>query len=214
MVQVLITGASGYLGTLLIRDLKDLPSEVNLILTYYRHRISYQHLNSIVVQFDLNSPTSILSHLDPNSPLLVIHLACSVSNDIGKAYRIDYLGTEKLIASINSVMLNNTYFIFASSEAVLKPDNYGLVKEMVEKLLESNCSSGFYSKSIRIPFIRDRDSGEYYDILGEDFADLFSNAIQINLVLEALKCCNRPLLTLLSSVGPLYLKYDSPDRLH
>jgi nucleoside-diphosphate-sugar epimerase len=151
---ILITGATGVLGGRVLRWLVHECGCSSPIVATYHSGPPVEPVSPAItwVPFELATPAVLVQALSFPNRVLVLHFACSLSGDVGRIFRLDCLGTEKL-ATLISRRCSSCTFVFASSVAAAAITNYGIGKAWVENRLQGLATDQFTPVSVRIPVV-------------------------------------------------------------
>ena len=184
---ILLTGASGRLGQLLLPALVERAPAGAAVFATWRHRApATQPFGARVawMRFDLAHPTAILNLLDPALPLAVLHFASTISNEMGPVLRLDCYGTETLVKALKA-RSGPAWFVFASSIDAELGHPYGIGKAYLESSLAAAADERFRPLSVRIPAI-EAEHLERWHLAAGDFPSRFLDVIRYESAIESL----------------------------
>jgi len=166
-MRILVTGASGFVGSHLVRYLTKLGYEV---ISVYRSEKPYRWIHdclkkSIRVRCDITGPKEILSVVSYYQPDAVCHLAAhaivkSSQANVPETFKINVLGTVNVLeacrrAGVESVLVMSTDKVF-SREHVGKDHNYDPLEPYGLSKACADLISRFYSNfsDLKIAVVR------------------------------------------------------------
>lgn len=114
--RILVTGASGFVGTWLMRILRDLPSEIGLEL------VSAGRGHGSDVELDVTDKAAVAAALRNYRPTAVIHLAAIAApqearRDPSQAWNVNFQGTVNLASAVLNEVPDCRFIFAGSSEA-------------------------------------------------------------------------------------------------
>lgn len=122
-MKILITGATGFIGKNLVRELRKCGHQVRCLVRDLRRAEDLVRIGSEIVQGDFSDPSSIKDGV--NGCQVVYHLAGSVYGRSWKGlYEINALGTKKIYEIVSKSSVGR--FIYLSSIAAVGPQKYGV----------------------------------------------------------------------------------------
>jgi len=149
--KILITGATGFIGSHLARELSSKEYQVICLVLPGDDSKSLAGLNVKVVYGDITDKYSLVPAIDGIE--VIYHLAAVITgNDSDSYYRVNFEGTKNLIRICTEKRLNLKRFLFVSTIAAFGPtgesminenypanpiDDYGRSKLMAEQYLKS-----------------------------------------------------------------------------
>lgn len=136
LMKVLITGANGYLGA---RLMKDLSNYYEAYGTYHTKSISDK-----LLPLDVANKEEVTSIVNRIRPEMIVHASAipnqnKADQDAELAKRVNVGGTMNVAEAANGV---NASVIFISSNVALEPEKYGtygITKFEAEKVIEKIC---------------------------------------------------------------------------
>jgi dTDP-4-dehydrorhamnose reductase len=137
-MKVLITGANGYLGARLMKDLSDYYDAYG---TYHKTGPSNK-----LLQLDIANKQEVIYAVNKIKPDLIVH-ASAIPNekkceqDIALARSVNVDGTANIAEAANAI---NASVVFISSTAVLDPEKYGTygkTKFEAERIIQKMCKN-------------------------------------------------------------------------
>lgn len=154
MVQIVLTGASGDLGATLLAPLQQATGRGGRLICTYHKKPPPPTLDCTWVQWSLSHPDTLVGEVDVEEPIILLHLACTVSNRLHEVLQSDVQGTRRLYDCLAERMRAPFCFVFASSVEATSTSNYGLGKRVLEEYLRDQCTPPHRTLSIRVPRIR------------------------------------------------------------
>ncbi len=137
-MKILITGANGYLGA---RLMKDLSNYYEVYGTYHKTSLSDK-----LLQLDVVNKQEVISVVNKIKPDLIVH-ASAIPNEkkceqnIGLARSVNVDGTTNIAEAANAI---NASIVFISSTATLDPEKYGVygkTKLEAEIIIQKMCKN-------------------------------------------------------------------------
>lgn len=145
-MKILITGASGYIGA---RIFKDLSEHYEVVGTYHKNKF-FTHLK----QLDITDKKHVLKTVSDVNPDYIIHVAAIPSRRLCEenpyeAFRTNAIGTENVLDAANR---NDSKIIYISSLGVIDPVNqYGKTKLIGEGYIK-NAQMGYNILRLSVTF--------------------------------------------------------------
>jgi nucleoside-diphosphate-sugar epimerase len=177
---VLLTGATGRLGKLLLPDLiQRCIGGADLYAAWHRRAPENAVLGRVPqwLRFDLARSDAVVNLLPAGRPLVVLHFACSMSNVMRTVLRTDCFGTDCFITALKNRIATPVWFVHASSIDAERNDlNYGLGKSYVENCLFAASGLRFTVCVVRMPAIEGPGFDRWH-VDARDFARLFLQRI-------------------------------------
>jgi nucleoside-diphosphate-sugar epimerase len=184
---VLVTGATGRLGKIVFDHLLQDGTNGEVFGTWHTKRPSGFGVDGAQwMRFELQRPEPLVSKLGGRRHAVVVHMACTMSNDMNICFPHDCLGAMRLAHALRN-STGKILVIYTSSVSAKDANtDYGLAKQFVERSLCDLRRFGVHVQVIRLPRMKvDRNEEQLRESEAERLLRLMNVSARIRKWLRA-----------------------------